>query len=259
MEEAILKFTNYVNSNYDVSNQLIKLKYVHTLSVTSIILQMAGYMNLSDSETMLAFYIALFHDLGRFREVERQQVFNNLKFDHGAYSNKILFNDGLIKEFNINEEDYLTIRKALYFHNKKEVKGPLSEREQFFCDLIRDADRIDIFRVITEEYPNSLVFDKPTDTVLFKYLQGEPMHLKELKTKADRVLLRLNFVKLFKFNESFRVLRESGYLDKFLNSIKVTEKTSELFDEIKKDIDEYIKGDEKNVRQKVQSFRSREE
>ena len=251
MEEDILKFTNYVKDNYDTNNKLIKLKYVHTLSVVEIILKLASEMHLNDEDTILAFYIALFHDLGRFKEVVRQQIFNNLKFDHGAYSDKILFNDGFIKEFDIDPKDYLLIKKAIYFHNKKEINRNLNYREQFFCDLIRDADRIDIIRVITEEYPNSLVFDQVTPSVLVKYIKGEPMEIKELKTKADRVLLRLNFIKQFSFEESFRVLKECGYLEKFLNNGKVSDENIDLFNEIKKDINEYIKGDDKYVRQKV--------
>lgn len=241
----------YVRENYDMNNPLIVTKYVHTLMVVKIIRQICEKMGLNEKDIELATRIALFHDLGRFREVVRQQRFSNLRFDHGCYSNKVLFNDGFINNFDIDENDYLVIRKALYYHGKQDLGHDLNEREEFFCRLIRDADRIDIFRVICSE---KNLFESVSRDVLNKFNNGESISIKDLKTRGDRVILRFGFIKLFSFPEAFEVLKESGNFDKYVKSIKVNEDAKELFLELVKEIEGMLKGEKNYVRKKVQSF-----
>ena len=243
------KFKNFIKDNYDYDNDLIKSKYIHTLSVVKITMMLCKKLGLNEKDTILAFYLALFHDLGRFREVERQSVFNNLKFDHGAYSNKILFNDGFIDNFNIDENDYLLIKKAVYLHNKKDLPKELTDREKMFCEILRDADRIDIFRALATQDGYKAIFDNvSSDKILNAFYNGESIDIKDLKSRGDRVILRLGFVKLFSFNESNEVLNELGYLDDYINIIKVNEESRELFENIVNDIKKDLKGEKKYVR-----------
>ena len=164
MESVIGKYSKYVKDNYDLDNPLIKLKYDHSIRVASLMIYLANRLKLNSDDIILAFYIGLFHDLGRYREVVRSNTFNNLTFDHGAYSNKILFNDGIIKNFDIKEEDYLVIRKALYYHNKKDIGKDLNERELLFTNMIRDVDKLDILDIRSKgkklyfnDYPNTKI------------------------------------------------------------------------------------------------------
>ena len=146
-----------------------------------LMIDLALRLNLSDEDVRLAFHIGLFHDLGRFREVVRSNKFNNLTFDHGAYSNKILFNDDFIHEFNISENDYLTIKKALFFHNKKDLNSNLSSREELFCKMIRDMDKLDIITVMIPK--NILSFTKKQNKkVLSNYFMDQTIDLKDVKS-----------------------------------------------------------------------------
>ena len=90
MNNYIEYFTNYVNKNYDMNNNLISLKYYHSLRVAKLMTLLARKLNMSEDDILLAFKIGLCHDLGRFYEVLLNGKFDNLKFDHGSYSNKIL-------------------------------------------------------------------------------------------------------------------------------------------------------------------------
>lgn len=250
LERDLKVFESYIKENYDLKNHLILTKYTHTLMVVRVMVLMCAKMELNKHDTDLAIYIALFHDLGRFKEVIRQHEFNNLKFDHGSYSNKILFNDDFIKNFPINEEDYLIIRKAIYYHNKRDIGDDLTEKETFFAKLIRDADRIDILRVLSYNHNN--LFDGVSNKELLnEFLNNESMDLKKMKTSGDRVLLRFGFIKLFSFDESFDVLKETGNFDKYVKSIKVNEENKEEFDELVSEINRLLKGEKKYVREKI--------
>lgn len=252
MEEEINKFTRFINENYNTDNRLIVEKYKHTLNVVKIILSIAKSMELTNDECMLAFYLGLFHDLGRFREVERQNRFNNLTFDHGAYSNKILFNDDFIKNFGIDPSDYLLIKKAIFYHNKKELPISLSPRERFFAELLRDADRIDIFRVCSN---NATMFNRdPSLKVLNAFLNNESVDIHDVKNKSDTIILRINFVKLFSSYDALKVLDDLGYFKDYVSNIQVASEYTELFNSILKNIENYKEGVKKNVRQKIRSF-----
>lgn len=245
-------FEDYVKNNYDFNNKMINVKYIHTLNVIKVILLICEKMGLSDEDIKLAFYLALFHDLGRFREVVRQNEFNNLKFDHGAYSNKILFNDGFINCFDIKDNDYLLIKKAIYFHNKKDLVDGLSERERLFCEILRDADRIDIFRVLSNKTNHKTIFDKvSSDSLLNKFYNGESISIKDLETRGDRVVLRLGFVKLFSSREAIEVLKELGYLDEYIKNIIVNEENRELFDNLIEEVRKVLEGEKVYVREKI--------
>ena len=66
-----LIFTNFVKENYDLEDELIELKYNHTKRVANLMILIASKMNLSTREIILAYLIGLFHDLGRFEQVNR--------------------------------------------------------------------------------------------------------------------------------------------------------------------------------------------
>jgi len=222
-------FKNYIKSNYDLNDSLIQNKYEHTLRVAKIIYLIAEKMNLSEEDKNLAYLIALFHDLGRFHEVVRNRQFNNLKFDHGSYSNKILFNDRLIDSFNFDEETNLLIRKALYFHNKKDITRELNEREDFFAKLIRDADKIDILYMMARKRAHRFN-EIPSPKVLTNFLNRESINLKDKKSKSDTVLLYLGFALNLNFKESKEVLNDFGYLYDYIDGIDIDGNLKELFD-----------------------------
>lgn len=224
-------FINYIKENYDLSDSLIQNKYEHTLRVAKLIFTIASKMNLNEEEIELAYFIGLCHDLGRFREVIRSHVFNNLKFDHAAYSNKILFNDHIIDSFDFDEETKLMIRKALYFHNKKDINRELTDYEDLFVKLIRDADKIDILNMMARRRAHSFQ-EMPSPKVLTCFLNNQSIDLKDLKTKSDRVLLYLGFALNLYFLESKELLHELGYVDDYISGVSVNDELKEFFDYI---------------------------
>lgn len=235
MESYLKVFSNYIEDNYDMNDKNIREKYEHTLRVASLMVNLSMKLGLNNNDIILAFKIGLFHDLGRFREIvrnkEKERKFNNLTFDHGAYSVKILYNDGLINYFDVNKEDSLIIKKALYFHNKKDLSDNLSEREELFCKMIRDVDKLDLLYIRSQKRKLSLK-ENVTEIVLNNYLNDETIDIKNLSNDSDRVVFYLSFIKDLSFDESFSVAINNGYLDKLLSIFVVSEEKKGLFDEL---------------------------
>ena len=227
MESVIGKYSKYVKDNYDLDNPLIKLKYDHSIRVASLMIYLANRLKLNSDDIILAFYIGLFHDLGRYREVVRSNTFNNLTFDHGAYSNKILFNDGIIKNFDIKEEDYLVIRKALYYHNKKDIGKDLNERELLFTNMIRDVDKLDILDIRSKG--KKLYFnDYPNTKILDSFFNNETIDIRDIHTSNDSCVFYLSFLKDLNFEESKDFAERFHYLDKLLSIIIVDDNFEDL-------------------------------
>ncbi len=255
MDNFLQIFREYIHSNYDMSNELICEKYNHSIRVAILMQMLSNKLKLTDEEYQIAFLIGLVHDLGRFREVERSQKFNNLSFDHGAYSNKIMFNDGLIESFKVNPRYYLIIRKALYFHNKKDLTGPMTEEEELFAKMIRDADKLDILYIRSLK-KHLLLDSEPTEKVKEDFLHDRSidLHDMKLKGKADSILLYLSFIKDLYFDESYELAVILGFLHDILNIIDVKEGYEDLYRELIAKVEERGK---KDARIKVRSLESR--
>ena len=229
MNNYIEYFTNYVFNNYDMNNSLISLKYYHSLRVAWIMRDLAKKMNMSDEDVLLAFKLGLCHDLGRFYEVILEGKFNDIGFDHGSYSNKILYNDSFVNYMDIDE--HLLFRKAIYNHNKKDVTNDLNYRENIFTYMLRDSDKIDILGLRGLGKPLNFI-NEPNTNVLNNYLANNTIDLHDLKSQTDKVILYLSFFKDLYYGYSYDLIKKYGYLNSLIKIINVDEEKKDLFNDL---------------------------
>jgi hypothetical protein len=153
-------FKTYV-SNYDFNDSNIAKKYFHSIQVSNKAKEIAESLNLSAEDIYIATVIGYLHDVARFEQWTRFETFTDkLSFDHGEYASKILFEEGLIKSFDIDEKYYDVIKIAIYYHNKYEIDQEdlmeISKGEQTHfnwllthCEIVRDADKLDLFKIMS--------------------------------------------------------------------------------------------------------------
>ena len=248
----ITEFTNYINSNYDLGEPIIHEKYQHAIRVSSLMIAIALKLKMSNEGVLLAFKIGLLHDLGRFREIVRnknnEKKLNTLTFDHGAYSVEILYNDGLIKHFDVDKEDDLTIKKALYFHNKKDLEiYKINERELLFTKMLRDMNKLDLLFIRANK--RKLFFSGELNSVVLNnYFNNETISIKDLKSDSDRVVFYLSLIKDLYFDESFDMAIQNGYLTNLLNIMEIDKEKQELFDKM---MNKLMERKKENVRKKI--------
>jgi len=111
-------------------------------------------------------------------------------------------------------------------HNKKEIPDSIDEDCLLYTRLIRDADKIDILKVITDYYANSArkrnkymelgLPDTPeiSDRVIADLSAGRFVHTTDLKTLNDFKLLQMGWVYDLHFRRTYRIFRERGYVRK---------------------------------------------
>ena len=249
-KETFKEFLERYKTDEDVLG--FELKIVHTYHVVDNARLIAEKLKLSDEDIKLAELIALLHDTGRFEEITYLKQFDNATFNHAEHGVKMLFEQGLIREF-IKENTYDEIIKvAIANHNKLAIEDGLDERALLHAKIIRDADKLDNFRVKKEEkieaiFPGrvkdkehietSTVSDKVYETVLNK----ECVNIYDRQTALDCWVCVLAFVYDLNFKETFEIIKGNNYIDVLIDRFTyVKAKTKERMETIRGVIKEYI-------------------
>lgn len=249
-KEAFKEFLERYKTDEDVLG--FELKIVHTYHVADNARLIAEKLKLGEEDTKLAELIALLHDVGRFEEITYLKQFDNATFNHAEHGVKMLFEQGLIREF-IKDDSYDEIIKvAIANHNRLAIEDGLDERTLLHSKIIRDADKLDNFRVKKEEkieaiFPgrvkdkehieSSTVSDKVYETVLRK----ECVNIYDRKTALDCWVCVLAFVYDLNFKETFEIIKENNYIDVLIDRFTyVKAKTKERMETIRGVIKEYI-------------------
>lgn len=223
--KAKQKFKEYI-SDFDSEDVLINYKIKHTYGVMQQSNKLATALNLSEEEIQLAELIGLLHDLARFNQAKQFKNFNDYEtLDHADLAVKILFDDGLIREF-IDESKFdEIISKSIKYHNKLKIGDDINEKELVFAKLIRDADKIDnISRFI---HPDFLSKEKFTvaefensdisDEVYNDFFKSELIDVSKRKLPLDFWISKIAFAFDFYYPESIKTILEEQYIEKLFN------------------------------------------
>ncbi len=237
-EKCSKVFDEYVH-NYNFDDDMIDRKYHHSYTVAALMEELSKRFNLTEEQTVLAKVIGLLHDIGRFEQVRKYHSFSDKNMDHADESCYYLFDKGHIKDFIDSRLYDEIIEHAIKYHNKFML--PEEDRGRLFSRMIRDMDKVDIYKQKAKAFKNSFGYDEVSEDVLNNYCAEKTISLKTIKGKSDRVLLDLAFVFDINFQESLDILRETGNLNRFIESIDVKEDKKEEFERLKEKVLNKIK------------------
>ncbi|GAB6907995.1 HD domain protein [Desulfosarcina cetonica] len=205
------------------------LKIAHTRRVCEIIVHLGKTMGLSARQLGLAEAIGLFHDLGRFEQFRRFGTFNDrLSVNHAALSVDILETTGILNDLPM--ADRSIIMDAVRFHNAPSLPGNKPEENTFFMRLIRDADKLDIWKVFADycrmgKRPEPAIVQHLSDlpicspAIIKAILEKRMANFKEMKSINDFKLLQLSWVFDLQFPESLALAATQGNLQVIAQSL----------------------------------------
>ena len=246
MESILVKeyynwFKSYVKKFYggdDVVNQNIELKEKHTLKVAKHAANIAKSLNLSEEEVNTAEIIGLFHDIGRFEQFRTYKTFrDDLSENHATLGIKVLEENKILED--LDDGTQKIIVKAISLHNTKELPSNLNEEESLYCKLIRDADKLDIFRVIIEyekerqNNPNPAIDNLPftagyNKELLKDILLNRKISNNSLKNYNDRKLYELGWITDLNFSFSLIYIKEKNILKSLINCLPEDEEINRV-------------------------------
>lgn len=251
-EKVKKAFSDYVDE-FDTTDEMIRLKKLHTINVAAICVDIAKSLNLDEEDINLCFLIGMLHDIARFRQHTMYKTFYDYKsFDHAKVGCEILFREGLIDVFIDDEEkddkELNLLELAIKWHSAYRLPDDLTERELLFCNIIRDADKVDIFRVAIEEPLNNVysvsreeeLNSEITPEVLEAFYEHHAVKRELRKTMAD---VKVGFLALsfeLVFPRSKEIAKEQGFLIRIIDDDYTNEKTINQVEGIKKELLSYL-------------------
>lgn len=241
-DNIIQYFEDYVRS-YDFNDERIALKYKHSYMVAQICEEIATDIGLGEYDIYVSWVIGLLHDIGRFEQLTNYNTYDDnydVAVDHAKLGERILRDhDGLRECF--SKEYYDLILKAVYCHNVYELNEDMYEKELLFCNIIRDADKLDIFRVIAvENYEhtigfsyNELIASQISDIVINELKKKIVVSKAYRMTPADQIIGVISLYYGLYFTISKELMIKQGYIFSLMNIEYTIDSTMLEFEKIK--------------------------
>lgn len=143
---------------------------------------------------------------------------------------------------------FRTLRIAIGEHSAYRIQEGLDKRTQMFCHILRDADKVDIFRVICDT-PMEEVYGFQTEDILRSGITPEVRQaflehhavLRSLKKQpADYVVAHGSLAFELVYLESLRIAKEQGYLGRMMSFQSENPETAKEFEHLRKDLNDYL-------------------
>ncbi len=248
-EKVKVTFETYVKG-YNDREPRIRLKIEHTYRVAALCERIAKSLKCNQEEIDLAWLIGMLHDIGRFEQLKNYGTFMDAKsINHAQYGVQLLFEKGLIRQFIADSQYDIAIKKAIENHNVYILPNNLDDYTSLFCNIIRDADKIDILKVNAlipletvyefseEQIKRSIV----TSEVMEAFYQHHAVKHNLKKSPLDHVVGHISLAFELVFPVSFVIIEEQGYLRQLLNFDPDNAIAKEQFEEIEKEMTHYCK------------------
>ncbi len=199
------------------------LKEEHTARVRANTLRICREQAFGEELSLLAEAAALFHDVGRFPQYAQYRTFrDSISVNHGELGARVLEEQGVLRPLTPRQRGLVTT--AVRYHNAFKAP-PLDDNEEvLLIKLVRDADKLDIWRVFTEYYeaeeadrasaaglglPDAPDYSAEAVSFIFR---EQLISLSMLRTQNDFRLAQMAWVFDLNFDTSFKMVEESGYL-----------------------------------------------
>lgn len=245
--DSIRSFNTYINSFKKLTDNQVtnfEIKKEHSIRVAELATYLAKKLDFTESQIHIAFHAGLFHDIGRFSQLVEFDTFSDIKsVDHAEYSIKVLEGESIFE--NIEYGNKNIVFNAILNHNKYKIQDGLSQEELLFANLVRDADKLDIFKVISDFYltrntnPNhTLTWELPKGSLVSplaakEVLAGKIVSKKNVASEIDIKIMQLSWVYDINFKASFEYILKNRYLERIYNTLPKNDVVIEIYRKVK--------------------------
>ena len=234
--------------------QNFDLKERHTFRVCMEIAGLVKRLGLSVDQQNLAEVIALFHDIGRFEQYARYRTFQDGRsLNHAELGVAILREKKVLDRLDAASAELILY--AIANHNKAVLPPCEDERRLLFSRLLRDADKLDIWRVVTDYYQrraggernHAIELDLPDTPAISRavcrsLMAQEVVKAADIKALNDFKLLQVGWVYDLNFSPAIERLVEKGYLNMIRATLPDTPAVREIFAAVDAYLGEWLHG-----------------
>lgn len=211
----------------------IRLKAAHTLRVVDAIRDLARELGLSPGGGRLAEATALLHDVGRFRQYERYGTYLDAASEnHAELGVRVIREENLLK--GVDSGEVRLIERAVGLHNVARLPDDEDPTERCFLRLLRDADKLDIWKVVLDHYyergeersravglglPNT---PECSPGVVEALRREDLVEFTDIRTLTDFKLMQLGWVYDLNFAPTFARVRRERYVEQMADVLPKT-------------------------------------
>jgi hypothetical protein len=225
----------------------IQVKIDHSKRVCSEISFLGRSLGLDEPGLRFAETAALFHDVGRFEQLSRYMTFSDHhSVNHAELGISVLESEGVLERLPRpdREELYCVIRN----HNRFEIPMSESGFRLTMSRLLRDADKLDIYRILIEYYRNGGGEDNTVALGLRDTREISPEVMKDLtagrlvlsehlRTIDDFKLMKMGWVYDLNFPASFAAVRERKYLEAIRDALPDSDEVRRAYERVRSHLD----------------------
>jgi hypothetical protein len=234
-------FKKYVALYYDLPGDGVRpilLKEQHTKRTCKEIVLLGRESGLNDEDLLLAETAALFHDIGRFPQWKNYSTFiDSASQDHALLGLEVISQHEILMDLTAEERELIQV--AIRHHNLRKLPLSLSPRQDFFSRLLRDADKLDIWRLVITELeghgnlvetlegliPTSNSFNHGIVTEL---MERKVPDFSSVRNRNDMILLRLGWVFDLNLPMSCRQVLERHYVERLCTNLPARREIQEV-------------------------------
>lgn len=209
---------------------LLQGKAQHSRRVAANAAEIATGLGLADGDVRFARTAGLLHDVGRFPQFRDHGTFSDPKsIDHGECGYGVLAGDPVFAALDLPGREELLV--SVRYHNKRVLPEGLTPAGRRLTDVVRDADKLDIYKVILDALGsgdferNETVFlgavpdGPPNPAIVQSIREGRPASYADIRNRTDFALQLLSWAFDFAFAGTCRRLVERGWFDAILERL----------------------------------------
>jgi putative nucleotidyltransferase with HDIG domain len=218
--------------------QPILLKEQHSMRTCKEIVLLGRELGLAQEDLLLAEAAALFHDIGRFPQWKYYSTFiDSESEDHALLGLEVISRHSVLQRIPPDKKEI--ILEAIRHHNLRELPTGLSPRQLLFSRLLRDTDKLDIWRMIIMQQRQrsnlleTLAGDIPSNTsygrdIVAELNRGRSPDFSYVQNHNDMRLIRLGWVFDLNFAPSCRQVLERNYIEDLCSQLPANREIWEL-------------------------------
>lgn len=250
MAELTRLYDGYVDTYRDSEGRLpsmMQLKRVHTAFVVENAEAIADGERFDAETREAALAAALLHDTGRYEQLRLYDTFRDSEsVDHAVFSHDIVEEKGWLEKVAPDPRVRDAVLKAVLYHNQRDVPDGLDALAETCSHTVRDADKLDIFRVLEDQVEHTdwrgdsrafwnLRIDLPPTPVVVDCIgNGRPVDYQNIRSLADFVLIQIGWmISGLRYATSRSICHERGHLEfrrRFLHEITADPSVDRLCD-----------------------------
>lgn len=232
-------FLAYIETFFQkAAEPCLTMKKEHTFRVVHNTEQILKGLSLSEEDEYCAKLTALYHDIGRFLQFQKYHTFLDKKSeDHANIAIRILKKHPQFLQEPVHIQK--KILSAIILHNKLTLPHDLPAEYKGLCQIIRDADKLDIIRVMAENFTHNLpekegvtlnAKDEPllySRHILNQAIKKQPINYLDIIYVNDFKILICAWIFSLYYKESIKLLKKQGNIQIILATLPKTKEIEE--------------------------------